>query len=205
MELLALLNALTSQISRQYYKHARKKFEDWPAILADLSEGRDLDPEITEAALISVLRGEATDAQLAGTVVALRQKGETVDELSGLVRAMRFACIPIKCSPETIDLVGAGGSPLGRKAALNVSTIASFVVAAGAGAKVCKHENRKLHLLQGSFDLLEELSIAGVNTVDQVSLCVEGDRSRLCLCALIPSSDASRKSSTYGIRNPHSL
>ena len=51
-----------------------KKFEDWPVILGDLSEGRDLDSEITEAALISVLRGEATDAQLAAFVVALRQK-----------------------------------------------------------------------------------------------------------------------------------
>ena len=75
-----------------------KKFEDWPAILGDLSEGRDLDPEVTEAALISVLRGEATDAQLAAFVVALRQKGETVEELTGLVRAMRSACVPIKCS-----------------------------------------------------------------------------------------------------------
>ncbi len=149
-----------------------KKFEDWPAILGDLSEGRDLDPEVTEAALISVLRGEATDAQLAAFVVALRQKGETVEELTGLVRAMRSACVPIKCPPETIDLVGAGGSPLGRKAALNVSTIASFV-AAGAGAKVCKHGNRKASSTSGSFDLLEELSITAELTPDQVSLCVE--------------------------------
>ena len=149
-----------------------KKFEDWPAILGDLSDGRDLDPEVTEAALISVLRGEATDAQLAAFVVALRQKGETVDELSGLVRAMRFACIPINCSPETIDLVGAGGSQMGREAALNVSTIASFV-AAGAGAKVCKHGNRKASSTSGSFDLLEELSIAAELTPEQVSRCVE--------------------------------
>ena len=151
---------------------SEQKFENWPAVLADLSEGRDLDSKTAEAALMSVLRGEATDAQLAAFVVALRQKEETVDELSGLVRAMRFACIPINCSPETIDLVGAGGSQMGRKAALNVSTIASFV-AAGAGAKVCKHGNRKASSTSGSFDLLEELSIAAELTPEQVSRCVE--------------------------------
>ena len=110
-----------------------QKFENWPIVLAGLSEGRDLDSKTAETVLISVLNGEATDAQLAAFLVALRQKGETVDELSGLVHAMRSACIPISCPPETIDLVGAGGSPMGQKAALNVSTIASFV-AAGAGA-----------------------------------------------------------------------
>ena len=151
---------------------SEQKFENWPAVLADLSEGRDLDSKTAEAVLMSVLRGEASDAQLAAFVVALRQKGETVDELSGLVRAMRFACIPINCSPETIDLVGAGGSQMGREAALNVSTIASFV-AAGAGAKVCKHGNRKASSTSGSFDLLEELSIAAELTPEQVSHCVE--------------------------------
>ncbi|MDG2300304.1 MAG: anthranilate phosphoribosyltransferase [Acidimicrobiales bacterium] len=149
-----------------------KKFESWSTVLGDLAEGRDLDALTTESALFSVLQGEATDAQLSAFVVALRQKGETVDELSGLVRAMRSVCIPIKCPPETVDLVGAGGSTLGRKAALNVSTIASFV-AAGAGAKVCKHGNRKASSTSGSFDLLEELSITAELTSDQVSRCVE--------------------------------
>ena len=149
-----------------------EKFEKWPIVLRDLSEGRDLDAETAESVLGAVLRGEATDAQLAAFVVALRQKGESLEELTGLVRAMRSACIPIECPPETIDLVGAGGSPLGQKAALNVSTIASFV-AAGAGAKVCKHGNRKASSTSGSFDLLEELSIIGELTSDQVSRCVE--------------------------------
>jgi len=148
------------------------KFEKWPKVLGELSQGRDLDAQTAESVLVSVLRGEATDAQLAAFVVALRQKGETVDELSGLVRAMRSACIPIECPPETIDLVGAGGSLLGRKAALNVSTIASFV-AAGAGAKVCKHGNRKASSTSGSFDLLEELSIVAELTSDEVSRCVD--------------------------------
>ena len=149
-----------------------QKFEKWPVVLRDLSEGCDLDAHTAELVLVSVLQGEATDAQLAAFLVALGQKGETVEELSGLVRAMRSACIPIECPPETIDLVGAGGSLLGRKAALNVSTIASFV-AAGAGAKVCKHGNRKASSTSGSFDLLEELSIVGELTSDQVSRCVD--------------------------------
>ena len=149
-----------------------QKFEKWSVVLRDLTEGRNLDARTAEEVLISVLQGEATDAQLAAFLVALGRKGETVDELSGLVRAMRAACIPIECPPETIDLVGAGGSLLGRKAALNVSTIASFV-AAGAGAKVCKHGNRKASSTSGSFDLLEELSIVGELTSDQVSRCVD--------------------------------
>jgi anthranilate phosphoribosyltransferase len=146
-------------------------FENWSGVLGSLADGHDIDAQTAETVLVSVLHGQATDAQLAAFVVALRQKGETIDELTGLVRAMRSSCIPIDCPPETIDLVGAGGSPLGRKAALNVSTIASFV-AAGAGAKVCKHGNRKASSTSGSFDLLEELDIAGDLTSDQVSRCI---------------------------------
>jgi len=130
----------------------------WPGILGRLSEGADIGASAAEAALTTVLRGEATDAQLAAFLVALRQKGETVDELIGLVGAMRAAAVPLKVPPDTIDLVGAGGSRLGRDAALNVSTMASFV-AAGAGATVCKHGNRRASSTSGSFDLLEALGV----------------------------------------------
>ncbi len=87
-----------------------------------------------------------------------RQKGETVDELCGLVHAMRDASLPLEVPPDTVDLVGAGGSALGREAALNVSTMASFV-AAGAGASVCKHGNRRASSTSGSFDVLEALGV----------------------------------------------
>ncbi len=148
-----------------------ENYGGWPAILARLTEGHDLPSEEAEAALATVLAGEATDAQLAAFVVALRQKGETVEEMSGLVQAMRGACVILELPERTIDLVGAGGSAMGRAAALNVSTIASFV-AAGAGATVCKHGNRKASSTSGSFDLLEELGIAIDLGAQAIQRCV---------------------------------
>lgn len=143
----------------------------WPTVLSDLSAGRSITSETAEAVLTTVLTGDATDAQLAAFVVALRQKGETVEELIGLVRAMRGAAVALDLPPDTIDLVGAGGSPMGREAALNVSTMASFV-AAGAGAIVCKHGNRKASSTSGSFDVLEELGIGIELDAAGVQRCV---------------------------------
>lgn len=144
----------------------------WAGVLGTLADGNDLTADAAEAALATVLAGEATEAQLAGMVVALRIKGESIDEMTGLVRAMRGAAMPLEVPEGTIDLVGAGGSAMGRKAALNVSTMASFV-AAGAGAKVCKHGNRKASSTSGSFDLLEELGIAFELDGAQVAACLD--------------------------------
>jgi anthranilate phosphoribosyltransferase len=106
----------------------------------------------------TILAGEASDAQIAAFIVALRIKGETVDEMAGMVRAMLDAATPLELGVDAIDIVGTGGSPSRRKAALNVSTIACFV-AAGAGAAVCKHGNRAASSTSGSFDLLEGLGL----------------------------------------------
>ena len=144
----------------------------WAGVLGAVSSGEDLTAEAAEAVLSTVLAGEATDAQLAAFLVALRQKGETVEEMTGLVAAMRGAAIKLDVPNTTIDLVGAGGSALGREAALNVSTIASFV-AGGAGASVCKHGNRKASSTSGSFDLLEVLGIAIDLDKDAVAKCVD--------------------------------
>ncbi len=143
----------------------------WPAILGQLTDGHDISSQAAEAVLATVLEGDATDAQLAAFLVALRQKGETIDEMSGLVTAMRAAAVRPMLPPDTIDLVGAGGSKLGREAALNVSTVASFV-AAGAGASVCKHGNRKASSTSGSFDLLEVLGVEIELTKEQLEACV---------------------------------
>ena len=131
----------------------------WPAILGHLSSGADLTSEQCQAVLASILAGEATDAQIAAFVVALRIKGETVDELSGFQRAMMAAASPLALPADAIDIVGVGGAKSRRTAALNVSTMACFV-AAGAGAVVCKHGNRKASSTSGSFDLLEALGIS---------------------------------------------
>lgn len=144
----------------------------WPAVLRPLSEGLHLTGDQTHAALSEILAGNATDAQIAGFIVALRIKGETVDEVSGMVEAMVEASEPLDIDRSAIDIVGTGGSPTRRIHALNVSTMASLV-AAGAGVKVCKHGNRKASSTSGSFDLLAEL---GVNIdVDgaTVSRCVD--------------------------------
>ena len=130
----------------------------WPAILGPLTAGQDLTSEQAQAVLATILDGEATDAQKAGFIIALRQKGETVEELSGMVQAMREASTPLSAPENAIDIVGMGGSPSRRKAALNVSTMSSFV-AVGAGAVVCKHGNRKASSTSGSFDLLEALGV----------------------------------------------
>lgn len=134
-------------------------FGGWPSILGTLQANAHLSADQTEAVLGTILSGEATDAQIAGFIIALRQKGETTDELAGLVRAMHAAATPLDVPDHTIDIVGMGGAPSRRKAALNVSTMACFVAVA-AGAVVCKHGNRKASSTSGAFDLLE---VAGVN------------------------------------------
>jgi anthranilate phosphoribosyltransferase len=130
----------------------------WPGILGTLSAGDDLTADATEAVLGTILSGAATDAQISAFIVALRLKGETVEELTGLQRAMLDAATPLDVPQGTIDIVGVGGAPSRRLHALNVSTMAAFV-AAGAGAVVCKHGNRKASSTSGSFDLLEALGV----------------------------------------------
>ena len=130
----------------------------WPALLGRLLARRDLTRDEAEAALATVLAGDATAAQIAGLIVALRIKGETVDEIAGMVDAMLGAAAPLELPEGTIDIVGTGGSPRRRERALNVSTMAC-IVAAAAGATVCKHGNVRASSTSGSFDLLGELGI----------------------------------------------
>ena len=130
----------------------------WPRILGLLVEGEDLRGEEAAAALASILAGEASPAQLAAFIVALRLKGETVEEVAGMVGAMLDAAAPLELPPGTIDIVGTGGSPRRRVKALNVSTMACLVAGA-AGATVCKHGNLKASSTSGSFDLLGALGI----------------------------------------------
>lgn len=133
-------------------------FEGWPSLLGDLSAGDDVGAERAAAALREVLAGEATAAQISALIVALRVKGESVDELVGMVDAMLEVAAPLELPERTIDIVGMGGAPSRRRHALNVSTMAS-IVAAAAGATVCKHGNRRASSTSGSFDLLEALGV----------------------------------------------
>lgn len=144
----------------------------WPGVLRRLTSGQDLRSDVTHAALNRVLAGEATDAQLAAFIVALRMKGETAEEVAGLVQAMVDAAAPLELDdPDTIDLVGTGGSTALGGQAFNVSTMASLVAAA-AGAKVCKHGNRKASSASGSADLLEAIGVEVELDGPAVAACV---------------------------------
>ncbi|MGW6015555.1 anthranilate phosphoribosyltransferase [Streptomyces sp. NPDC055210] len=127
----------------------------WPALLNGLLDGRDLSADDTAWAMDLIMRGEATDAQIAGFAVALRAKGETVDEISGMVRTMYAHANVIDVPGDTVDIVGTGGD--GAKT-VNISTM-SAVVIAGTGAKVVKHGNRAASSASGASDVLEKLGV----------------------------------------------
>lgn len=133
-------------------------FGGWPRTIGAVASGTDIVSDHARAAMASILAGEATPAQIAGFIVALRVKGETVAEMIGLVRGMLSASEPLTIPEDAIDIVGTGGSAHRRKHALNVSTMAAFV-AAGAGAIVCKHGNYKASSTSGSFDFLQALGL----------------------------------------------
>ncbi|MFC8919234.1 anthranilate phosphoribosyltransferase [Streptomyces sp. NPDC057116] len=127
----------------------------WPEVLNGLLEGRDQSADDTAWAMDRIMRGEATDAQIAGFAVALRAKGETVEEITGLVRAMYAHANVIDVPGPSVDLVGTGGD--GAKT-VNISTMSAIVVA-GTGAKVVKHGNRAASSASGSSDVLEKLGV----------------------------------------------
>ncbi len=127
----------------------------WPEVLGSLIGGDDLDSDQTAWAMGEILSGEATAVQIAGFAVALRAKGETVDELQGLVDAMYEHATPLPVPGRVLDVVGTGGD---RSFSVNISTMAA-IVAAGAGVTVVKHGNRSASSKAGSADVLERLGI----------------------------------------------
>ncbi|KRB76015.1 anthranilate phosphoribosyltransferase [Nocardioides sp. Root190] len=127
----------------------------WPDVLGSLVAGEDLSPAQATWAMGEILAGEATPAQIAGFVVALRAKGETIDELTGLVEAMYGVMTPIRVPGRLLDVVGTGGD---RSFSVNISTM-SAIVAAGAGARVVKHGNRSASSQAGTADVLEALGV----------------------------------------------
>lgn len=128
----------------------------WPALLHALLSGDSLTSEETAWAMNSIMAGEATDVQIAGFAVALRAKGETVEEVTGLAEGMMDNATPVHVPGRIADLVGTGGD---RAHTVNVSTMAA-VVAAAAGVRVVKHGNRAASSSCGAADLLEHLGVA---------------------------------------------
>lgn len=146
----------------------------WPAVLRRVMARDHLTAAEAGAALSEILDGAASPAQVAGFVVALRMKGETVEEIAGMVDAMLGAAevVPLPPGVDPVDTCGSGGSPTRRVAAFNVSTIASFVIA-GAGGKVCKHGGRAATATSSSADLLEALGVVVELGPEGVVRCLE--------------------------------
>jgi anthranilate phosphoribosyltransferase len=135
-----------------------------------LLEGQSLSTEQAEGVMEEVMTGGATPAQIAGFLIALRVKGETVDEITGCARAMRRAAVRVPRVRETvIDTCGTGGD---RAGTFNISTTTAFVVA-GAGLGVAKHGNRSVSSKSGSADVLEALGVNLDLTPEQVGQAVD--------------------------------
>jgi len=153
----------------------------WPALLTALLERRDLSADEARAAMATILAGDATPAQLIGFVVALRAKGETPEELSGLLDAVLAAATIVPLSEQlratAVDIVGTGGD---RSHSVNVSTMSAIVVA-GAGVPVCKHGARASSSKCGTADVLEALGVAIDLPPTGVLRCVERAGIGFCL------------------------
>lgn len=129
--------------------------QNWPAIISALLEGEDLSVSDAAWCMEQVMTGSATDAQLAAFLIALRLKGETVDEIVGFRDAVLEHAVPLHVDPMALDIVGTGGDRFGT---VNVSTMAS-VIAAASGVPVIKHGNRAASSSSGSSDVLAALGL----------------------------------------------
>jgi len=136
----------------------------WPDLITSLVAGEHLSASQTGWAMDQVMSGLASPVQLAGFLVALRAKGETVAELTGLADVMLSHSVPVDLPDDVVDIVGTGGD---RARTVNISTMSSLVIA-GAGVPVVKHGNRASSSASGSADVLEQLGVRLDMTVAEV-------------------------------------
>lgn len=141
---------------------------DLKSTIAKVATGASLSRAEARAAFDIIMGGTATPVQLAAFLIALRVRGETVDEIAGAVDVMRDRMIPVEAPEGAIDIVGTGGDGIGS---YNVSTCAAFVVAA-AGVPVAKHGNRALSSLTGSSEVLTALGVDINIDPDKISRCI---------------------------------
>ena len=137
--------------------------------IARAGSGKPLSFEEARAAFDLMMSGEATPTQIGGFLMALRVRGETVDEIAGAVATMRAKMLTVKAPDEAVDIVGTGGDASGS---YNVSTCAAFIVA-GAGVPVAKHGNRALSSRSGAADTLAALGIDIEIGPELISRCIE--------------------------------
>jgi anthranilate phosphoribosyltransferase len=143
--------------------------DDLKSIIGKVATGATLSREEAASAFDSMMSGEATPSQMGGLLMALRVRGETVDEITGAVSAMRSKMLRVTAPADAVDIVGTGGDGSGS---VNVSTCASFIVA-GAGIPIAKHGNRALSSRSGAADVLSSLGVKIDLRPEQVSSCVK--------------------------------
>jgi anthranilate phosphoribosyltransferase len=137
-------------------------------IIAKVATGASLSRDEAASAFDAVMSGEATPSQMGGLLMALRVRGETVDEITGAVSAMRGKMLRVTAPADAVDIVGTGGDGSGS---VNVSTCASFIVA-GAGVTVAKHGNRALSSRSGAADVLSSLGVKIDLSPEEVARCI---------------------------------
>jgi anthranilate phosphoribosyltransferase len=142
--------------------------DDFKALIAKVATGATLTRDEAATAFDSMMSGEATPSQMGGLLMALRMRGETVEEITGAVTTMRAKMLRVKAPPDAVDVVGTGGDASGS---FNISTCAAFIVA-GAGAPVAKHGNRALSSKSGAADVLSAIGVNIEMTPSQVGRCI---------------------------------
>lgn len=156
----------------------------WSQLIGDLLAGNDLGTDVAGAAMTEILSGNATSAQIAGFVVALRSKGESSSELAAMLSVAMAAGTAVPLTEgeraDSIDVVGTGGD---GSHSVNVSTMAA-IVAAGAGAPVCKHGNRSASSKCGTADVLEMLGVAIEQTPDGAAACLREAGIAFCMAPM---------------------
>jgi len=142
--------------------------DDFKALIAKVATGASLTREEAASAFDRMMSGEATPSQMGGLLMALRVRGETIDEITGAVTTMRAKMLGVKAPPGAIDVVGTGGDASGS---YNISTCAAFIVA-GCGVPVAKHGNRALSSRSGAADVLQALGVKIDLNADEVGHCI---------------------------------
>src|SRR5881275_789979 len=143
--------------------------DDLKSIIGKVATGATLSRDEAASAFDSMMSGEATPSQMGGLLMALRVRGETVDEITGAVSAMREKMLRVRAPAEAVDVVGTGGDASGS---FNISTCAALIVA-GAGVPVAKHGNRALSSRSGAADVLSALGVNIELTPQAVTRCIK--------------------------------
>jgi anthranilate phosphoribosyltransferase len=143
--------------------------DELKAVIAKVASGSAMSRDEAAAVFDRMMAGEATPSQMGGLLMGLRVRGETVDEITGAVSAMRAKMIKVEAPANAIDVVGTGGDASGS---YNISTCAAFIVA-GAGVPVAKHGNRALSSKSGAADVLQALGVKIELTPAEIAHCIK--------------------------------